>query len=494
MHQVTKKSFRSVLNLRIRQAGLSGTRGAPFSSIGRSDEGAQTSGVVINGAQTSSEESVPPISEVKNPQVYGGLSAQSNDTLGARPSEQIGGSVSSFSGGRRTKHRRSARLREELESCEGFKGGIGFASGDLTLECEEATRNGEENRVNDEKHDVYNVFKSGKGLVDHHVFSNERSAASSISDAEFTGYIDDYGNPITKSELLRTSSSENDNVPEDADSEEAFFDAGARSSSPPEACFDSERAILESVTETDQESFPRFQSDFVDKMWFEVRAGNGGEPVHGSTRAWDRHKGPAYGGHGQDVFLKSSHLVENLIDLPKKIRAADGGDGHGTERGKNQKEQYIPVPIGTIVRERKPFRTPDGQRFRTAEGRRVFLPEFTFQFLEDGETLLVAKGGKGGVAPFSFKKNDGRKGELGVRKLLELEYRIPNDVALIGINLVYILGFTRLSLNQARNRAQRTKFKKVIRAQAKAPYLRRLLVRTRGLVPKNFLRRGPTQA
>ena len=36
-----------------------------------------------------------------------------------------------------------------------------------------------------------------------------------------------------------------------------------------------------------------------------------------------------------------------------------------------------------------------------------------YQFLRSGDSLLAAKGGRGGLGPQSFKKADGRKGEQG---------------------------------------------------------------------------------
>lgn len=84
------------------------------------------------------------------------------------------------------------------------------------------------------------------------------------------------------------------------------------------------------------------------------------------------------------------------------------------------------MPLGTIVRER----VYSGHK--TEEGRRIFIPQFRYQFLRHDDVFLVAQGGIGGVGPISFKKNDSRRGTPGVRSRLELELRLLTDAALLG--------------------------------------------------------------
>ncbi|KFH15252.1 GTP-binding protein, partial [Toxoplasma gondii MAS] len=84
------------------------------------------------------------------------------------------------------------------------------------------------------------------------------------------------------------------------------------------------------------------------------------------------------------------------------------------------------VPLGTIVRKR----VATGRL--SPEGRRYKQSLFWFQFLFNKQSLAVAAGGRGGLAPSSFKKKDGRLPEPGERTFLELELRLLNDVALVG--------------------------------------------------------------
>ena len=182
------------------------------------------------------------------------------------------------------------------------------------------------------------------------------------------------------------------------------------------------------VVDNDCESFPLIEREFVDRRRITFRSGKGGNPAPKSVRG-QKLNGPGFGGHGGSVILKASSKVENLAILPEDetISARNGGDGEGFSRGLHATDLVIDLPLGTIVRERiKSDR-------KTPEGRTIYAPRFLYQFLKDGETLVVCSGGKGGVAPETFKKADGRKGANGERKSLDLELRLLNDCALLGL-------------------------------------------------------------
>lgn len=197
--------------------------------------------------------------------------------------------------------------------------------------------------------------------------------------------------------------------------------AGLRSDGP------SPGEVVEVLGQQDLESYPRLQRPFIDRIWLTAKAGNGGEPLPNALRRPHLPKGPGYGGHGGSVVLKATSQIESFLDVPEKLRAEHGGDGHDTKRGKHGEDYVLQVPIGTIVRER----VFSGER--TQEGRRIFLPQFRYQFLRHHDTFIVARGGIGGVGPKSFKKGDSRRGTPGQRTRLELELRVLNDVALIGM-------------------------------------------------------------
>ncbi|CAJ1332589.1 unnamed protein product [Effrenium voratum] len=196
------------------------------------------------------------------------------------------------------------------------------------------------------------------------------------------------------------------------------FGIGSKQASPSQ--------VVEALGHEDLESWPRLQKPFIDRIWLVAKAGNGGDPAPNALRRPHIHKGPGYGGHGGNVILKACSQIESFLDVPEKLAAEHGADGHDTRRGRHGDDYFLQVPLGTIIRER----VYSGGS--TEEGRRIFLPQFRYQFLRDKDTFLVAKGGFGGIGPKSFKKGDGRRGTHGYRARLELELRVMNDATFIG--------------------------------------------------------------
>lgn len=186
-------------------------------------------------------------------------------------------------------------------------------------------------------------------------------------------------------------------------------------------------AIIERLTNTNNESFPLYERDFVDRRQIVFRSGNGGDPAPTTVRG-QKKNGPAFGGHGGSVILRANASNESLVHLPidDVISADSGGDGHQYSRGLHGRDRVVEVPLGTIIRERvKTDRL-------TPEGRRIYSPRFLYQFLKDGDSMKLCEGGKGGIAPLTFKKRDGRKGAVGEKKSIDLELRVVSDCALIG--------------------------------------------------------------
>ncbi|MCL1856379.1 MAG: GTPase ObgE [Kiritimatiellaeota bacterium] len=164
---------------------------------------------------------------------------------------------------------------------------------------------------------------------------------------------------------------------------------------------------------------------FIDTVPLPVRAGKGGDGVCSFRREkFVPRGGPdgGDGGHGGSVILRGDEDVDSLIALffnPKLI-AENGGKGAGRKmHGKNGKDLVVPVPLGTLVTD-----TETGET----------LGDVT----RDGQTLLLAKGGKGGLgnvhwkssvrqAPFEY--TEGTPGEeLNVR----LDLRMMADAGLVG--------------------------------------------------------------
>src|SRR5690348_1166593 len=165
---------------------------------------------------------------------------------------------------------------------------------------------------------------------------------------------------------------------------------------------------------------------FVDEARARVQAGNGGR---GST-SFRREKfvpfgGPdgGDGGAGGSVYLRAASGINTLADfrIERTFKAAHGEPGSSKDcTGRSGADLYIPVPIGTVVRD--------------ADTQEV-LGDLT----RDGAQLLVARGGKGGWGNQRFKSSTNRSprqfgpGLPGERRSLEFELKVIADVGLLGL-------------------------------------------------------------
>src|SRR5215467_12954837 len=165
---------------------------------------------------------------------------------------------------------------------------------------------------------------------------------------------------------------------------------------------------------------------FVDEAKARVQAGNGGL---GST-SFRREKfvpfgGPdgGDGGHGGSVYLRAASGINTLADfrIERTFKAPHGEPGSGNDcTGRSGVDLYLPVPIGTVVRD-------------------ADTEELLGDLTHDGEELLVARGGKGGWGNQRFKSSTNRSprqfgpGLPGEKRALELELKVIADVGLLGL-------------------------------------------------------------
>ena len=128
------------------------------------------------------------------------------------------------------------------------------------------------------------------------------------------------------------------------------------------------------------------------------------------------------GGKGGDVIIKANKNIDtlNFFIHHHHFFAENGENGKsGNKHGKNGKDMIIEVPVGTLVIDR-------------SNGK--ILADLN----EDGKSVVVAKGGKGGRGNKSFATAVERaphyseKGEPGVEKKLELRLKILSDVGIVG--------------------------------------------------------------
>ena len=165
---------------------------------------------------------------------------------------------------------------------------------------------------------------------------------------------------------------------------------------------------------------------FVDEAKLRVQAGNGGR----GCLSFRREKfmpfgGPdgGDGGLGGSVYLKAAEGINTLADfrVERTFKAQSGEAGSGNDCfGKGGEDLYVPVPIGTIVRD-----SETGEQLG--------------DLVKEGDILLVARGGKGGWGNARFKTSTNRAprqfgtGLPGEKRLLELELKVIADVGLLGL-------------------------------------------------------------
>ena len=168
---------------------------------------------------------------------------------------------------------------------------------------------------------------------------------------------------------------------------------------------------------------------FIDEATITAAAGNGGDGIV----AWRREKyipkgGPAGGdgGHGGGVWLEATHALSTLVEFRyKRAFAAESGKPGGTSNksGRSGEDLIVPVPVGTLV-----YRQPEGK----PEG-------FLIDLARDGDRVLVAKGGRGGLGNQHFATSTRQapriayKGEPGERYTVRLELKLLADGGIIGV-------------------------------------------------------------
>ena len=170
---------------------------------------------------------------------------------------------------------------------------------------------------------------------------------------------------------------------------------------------------------------------FVDEVDIHVEAGHGGR----GCLAFRREKfvprgGPSGGdgGHGGSVYVVASPHINTLINFRfhPEFAAERGEHGMGSNcTGHGGADLELAVPIGTLVYEKA-----DG------EGERGY--RLLGDLAEEGQRVLVAKGGRGGLGNARFASSTNRAprkvqpGEPGEIKDLRLELKLLADVGLVG--------------------------------------------------------------
>ncbi|HON20209.1 MAG TPA: GTPase ObgE [Bacteroidales bacterium] len=165
--------------------------------------------------------------------------------------------------------------------------------------------------------------------------------------------------------------------------------------------------------------------NFIDYVKILFRSGKGGSgSAHLARTAQTPKGGPdgGDGGRGGHIILRGNAQLWTLLHLKytKHVFAENGESGSKNQCfGKKGKDSIIEVPLGTIV--------------KNAETMAVEA-----EILEDGQELILMKGGRGGLGNVHFKSATfqtprfAQPGEEGIESWKILELKVLADVGLIG--------------------------------------------------------------
>jgi GTP-binding protein len=164
---------------------------------------------------------------------------------------------------------------------------------------------------------------------------------------------------------------------------------------------------------------------FIDSAKIHVKSGKGGNGIiHWRREKFIPKGGPdgGNGGVGGDVIFRADKQINTLLDFRyhKKFIAKNGNPGEGSNKeGRSAEPIYIKIPVGTLI--------------RNAE-----TGELVADITEDGEELVIAKGGRGGKGNWLFRSPTNQAprvctpGDPGEEFHLELEMKLLADIGLVG--------------------------------------------------------------
>lgn len=165
---------------------------------------------------------------------------------------------------------------------------------------------------------------------------------------------------------------------------------------------------------------------FVDEVWIDVAAGDGGNGCSAFRREKYREFGGPSGGdggRGGHVYALADGNLNTLVDFrhARRFRAERGQHGMGSDKfGAAGADTTLRMPVGTVITDAE-------------------TGEQLCELLQDGQKVMLAKGGDGGFGNLRFKSSTNRAprkktpGWPGEQRQLRLELRVLADVGLLGL-------------------------------------------------------------
>ena len=166
-------------------------------------------------------------------------------------------------------------------------------------------------------------------------------------------------------------------------------------------------------------------SNFIDYIRIFCKTGHGGAgSKHFARTKFNAKAGPdgGDGGRGGHIILKGNSQLWTLLHLRyyKNVIAQDGtGGDKNLMTGKDGDDIIIEVPLGTVAKDEE-------------------TGEIEAEILQDGQTLVWLKGGRGGLGnknfatPTNQAPDHAQPGEDGVEGWKNLELKVLADVGLVG--------------------------------------------------------------
>jgi GTP-binding protein len=167
------------------------------------------------------------------------------------------------------------------------------------------------------------------------------------------------------------------------------------------------------------------ESNFIDHVKIYCRSGKGGRgSSHFRREKYIPKGGPdgGDGGRGGHVYLRGNRNYWTLLHLKYERHVlATNGEGGSAKRssGKDGEDRVIEVPCGTVVYD-------------------AVTGEYICDVVEDGQDILLLKGGRGGLGNWNFKTSTNQApryaqpGEPAEEREIICQLKLLADVGLVG--------------------------------------------------------------